>query len=88
MLNIHFQMQLFCWRFKDYIMTEVVAQADTVTLIKPRLLFSFYLCLKLTSPNYAFMRRRLYSKRKVKEYDQKIPHSNTIDQSTVPLGKF
>ena len=28
---------------------------------------SFYLCLRLTSPNYAFMRRRLYSKRKVKK---------------------
>ena len=35
---------------------------------KPRLIFSFYLCLRLTSPNYAFMRHRLYSKRKVKEY--------------------
>ena len=23
MLNRHFQMQLFCWRFKDVIMTEV-----------------------------------------------------------------
>ena len=34
--------------------------------IKPRILFSFYLCLRLTSPNYAFMRRRLCSKRKVK----------------------
>ena len=30
-------------------MTEVVAQDDTVT----RLLFSFYLCRRLTSPNYA-----------------------------------
>ena len=27
---------------------------------------SSYLCLRLTRPNYAFMRRRLYSKRKVK----------------------
>ena len=27
-----------------------------------------YLCLRLTNPNYAFMRRRLNSKRKVKEY--------------------
>ena len=37
---------------------------------KPRLIFSFYLCLRLTSPNYAFMRHRLYSKQlqKVKEY--------------------
>ena len=32
--------------------------------IKPRLLFSFYLCLRLTSPNYAFMWRRLYSEQK------------------------
>ena len=31
MLNRHFQMQFFCWRFKDQIMTEVVAQDDTVT---------------------------------------------------------
>ena len=38
--------------------------------IKPRLIFSFHLCLRLTSPNYAFMRHRLYSKRKVKEYYQ------------------
>ena len=43
-------------------MTEVVAQNDTVTFGY----FSFYICLRLTSPNYAFMRRRLYSKRKVK----------------------
>ena len=32
--------------------------------IKPRLIFSFYLCLRLTSPNYAFMRCRLYSNQK------------------------
>ena len=31
MLKRHFQIQLFCWRFKDLIMTEVVAQDDTVT---------------------------------------------------------
>ena len=30
--------------------------------------FQLYVCLRLTSPNYAFIRRRLYSKRKVKEY--------------------
>ena len=48
-------------------MTEVMTQDDT----EPRLIFSFYLCLRLTSPNYAFMRRRLYSKRKVKEYKYK-----------------
>ena len=45
-------------------MSEVMAQDDTVTYD----FLSFYLCLRLTSPNYAFMRRRLYSKRKVKEY--------------------
>ena len=33
-LNRHFQMQLFCWRFKDLIMTEVVTQYDTVTFEK------------------------------------------------------
>ena len=38
--------------------------------IKPCLIFSFYLCLRLASPNYAFMRRHLYSKRKVKEYNK------------------
>ena len=44
-------------------MTEVMAQDGTVTFeIKPRLIFSFYLCLRLTSPNYALMRHRLYSK--------------------------
>ena len=49
-------------------MTEVVAQDDAVTFeyTEPRFLFSLYLSLRLTSPNYAFMRRRLYSKRKVK----------------------
>ena len=49
-------------------MTEVVAQDDTVTVeyTEPRLLFSLYLSLRLTSPNYAFMRRRLYRKQKVK----------------------
>ena len=31
MLNIHFQMQLFCCPFKDLIMTEVVEQDDSVT---------------------------------------------------------
>ena len=30
--------------------------------------FQILLCLRLTSPNYAFMRYRLYSKRKVKEH--------------------
>ena len=32
--------------------TEVIAQDDTVT----SLIFSFPLCLRLTSPNYAFMK--------------------------------
>ena len=33
MLNRHFQMQLFCWRFKDYkkIKTEVMAKDDPVS---------------------------------------------------------
>ena len=30
MLNRHFQMQLFFWRLKDQIYTEVTAQDDTV----------------------------------------------------------
>ena len=34
MLNRNIQMQLFCLRFKDLIMTEVVAQDDTVILNK------------------------------------------------------
>ena len=48
--------------------TEIMAQDDTVILNKTTPHFQLYLCLRLTSPNYAFMRRRLYSKRKVKEY--------------------
>ena len=47
-------------------MTEVVAQDDKLLLNKTTPLYSFYLCLRLTSPNYAFMGRRLYSKLKVK----------------------
>ena len=47
-------------------MTEVVAQDDAVTFELNHAFFSFYLCLRLTSPNYAFMRHRLYSKRKAK----------------------
>ena len=34
MLNRHFQMQLFCWCFKDYVFcvyTKIMAQDDTVT---------------------------------------------------------
>ena len=44
--------------------TEIMAQDDTV-LNKSHLVFSFYLCLRLTSPNYAFMKCRLYSNKKV-----------------------
>ena len=36
--------------------------------IKPRLILSFYLCLRLTSPNYAFMMCCLYSNQKVIPY--------------------
>ena len=43
-------------------------QDDSYFLIKPHLIFSFYLCIRLTSPNYAFMRCRLYSSQKVKLY--------------------
>ena len=54
--------------------TEIMVQDDTVTFEKKtRLIFSFYLCLRLTSPNYAFMRRRLYRKLKVKEYPNHMP---------------
>ena len=53
-------------------MTEVAAQHDTVIFEKKKQKkkstppFQLYLCLRFTSPNYAFMRRRLCSKRKVK----------------------
>ena len=43
-----------------FVYTEVMAQDE----IKPRLIFSFFLCLRLTSPIYAFMRCRLYSNQK------------------------
>ena len=45
-------------------MTEVMAQDDTVTFEYTHASFSpFYLIsIRLASPNYAFMRRRLYSK--------------------------
>ena len=47
-----------------YIMcTEVMAQYYNCYSF-----FSLNLFLRLTSPNYAFMRCRLYSKQKVKEY--------------------
>ena len=68
MFNRHFQMQLFCWRFRDKIMCFASILRYSYFWIKPRLILSFYLCFRLTSPNYAFMRRRPYSKRKVKEY--------------------
>ena len=58
-------------------MTDVVAQDE----IKLRLLFSFYLCQRLTSPNYAFMRRRLYSKRKVKSTSQILKIVNKFEYS-------
>ena len=39
-----------------WVYTEVMAQDDTVTFkIKLHLIFSFYLCLKMISPNYPFM---------------------------------
>ena len=54
-------------------MAEVAAQDDTVTFeLNHASFFAFFLCLRLTSPNYAFMRRRLYSKRKVKLYKEDI----------------
>ena len=46
-------------------MTEVLAQDDTVTLNKTKPHFKLLPMLRLTSPTYACMRRRLYSKRKV-----------------------
>ena len=47
-------------------MTEVVAKDDTVTFEEKHASFSaFTYAFRLTNPNYAFMRRRLYSKRKV-----------------------
>ena len=74
MLNRHFQMQLLCWRLRTKqcvlrLYWDNGASWYSYFWIKPRLIFSFYLYLMLTSPNYAFMRRRLYSKRKVKEYN-------------------
>ena len=40
MLNRHFQVQLFCWRFKDImcvcVYTEVMAQDNTVTFEKKK----------------------------------------------------
>ena len=44
------------------IFTEVWLKIIKLFLNKTSsLIFSFYLCLSLTSPNYAFMRCRLYS---------------------------
>ena len=42
-----------------YVYTEVKARDDTVTF-EYNLSFSFYLCLRLTSPNNAFMRCHIY----------------------------
>ena len=64
MLNRHFQMQLFCWRILLNNDWGGGTRWYSYFWIKPTLLFSFYLCVRLTSPNYAFMRRRLYRKRK------------------------
>ena len=48
-------------------MTEVVAQDDTVNFDKTTPPFQLLPMAKIDySPNYAFIRRRLYSKRKVK----------------------
>ena len=43
----------------------VLAQDGSYFRIKPRLIFNYYLCLRLTSPNFPFMRCRCYSTRKV-----------------------
>ena len=47
------------------IYTEVMAQDDTVTFEYNHASFSAYTYVRLTSPNYAFMRCRLYSNQKV-----------------------
>ena len=51
------------------IYTEVIAQDDTVNFLNkttPHFQLSpmTHLCVRMTSPNYAFMRCRLYSKQK------------------------
>ena len=52
---------------------------DTVTFEKKtRLIFSFYICLRLTSPNDAIMRCRLYSNQKVQLYVQ-LMHSFEVN---------
>ena len=56
--------------------TEIMAQNDTVTFEK----FSFYRCLRLTSPNYAFMRYRLYNNQKVKLYSDEMLHHAAFHQ--------
>ena len=63
------------------IYTETMAQDETVHAS----FSAFYLCLRLTSPNFTFMRRRLYSKRKVKEYVTFL--DNTVHQF-VSFNKF
>ena len=53
-------------------MTAVVAQDNQLLLNETTPPFQLHLCLILISPNYAFMRRRLTSKRKVKYKYQQI----------------
>ena len=53
-------------------------------------ILTVYPCLRLTSPYYSFMRRSLYSKRKVKEYQSthrlRRTFSLNIDQAIVQLN--
>ena len=52
--------------------SEVMAQDDTVTFEKKtRLSFSFYLCLRLTSLNYAFTKKSSNTKVIIHRYDIK-----------------
>ena len=58
MLNIHYQMQLFFWRLKEYIIcfASILRQWRKIIqlpLNKTTPHFSFYLCLRLTSPKVA-----------------------------------
>ena len=51
-------------------MTEAMVQDDTVTLNKTTPPFQLLPMSKVDQSHYAFIRRRLYSKRKVKEYSR------------------
>ena len=53
--------------FSVYI--ELMAQDE----IRPRLIFSFYVCLRLASPNYAFMGWRHYSNQKSNNIQMDFP---------------